>query len=1162
MKYFRRSFLSNDFARIPFSVIGVFLILGSSFTTIYVTQLEQENASEISSTLDFNQVDYLVRYVESDLARSLNYAGCKAFQKIGENPVIAAYDGTEYDLDLNGDDDVDYMEVNLNIARHLTMSRFNDYIRTNFMDNCYTVDGYAINVVEKVVDWEDIDVRIIEMNLDRVLNRPFDKPQPTYKVYPVMTTTLFLDVIDVDTQKILLTKKVNVSTIINSRYLLLENMTRDFGKRLSGTTSALGVDVLAGAMGLTWVRGYSQFFLNTPNNIISNEWLEILTNGGILLEEGFVFNSADPIGMVYVGYETADTIANELGYDLGDKLAGLKKSVTNPADGTSFDDAYKENFDDMLPDSEMKDVIDTNISDISTEYTMECDSDNICEEELNNLLKDKSIPDAIKNMYNAIIKILTDRKEISDNLAEILRNLDIEKGNSKTSEESRSSDAKQEVDLPDGWSVTSVNLVSSKFYDQNENAGAWNLKETNLITNTGFFDNSNPNLVVLDGEKWNVIKEKNINYNWNVESTWEIHAENETDSDVFVVVLNSNIYQYDTVRNKVEDVTIKFVSDDYSNGNVDLGNNNIKQPFEIISFYGSETRSDPNLDGALPIYQSVNYINWDDAFRTKIFTDDNGKYVDGSYNNEMLVESEQDSKLHMDWLDIEIIYALEILKEKISTNVTATMLVDQGSMPDDLVDDATDKLLVAYYACRPDWIDEINDKYCKSGIYDSTASKVIYNLSMMYIENVGDRLQMAHEDSVGEILSATDDSISEKDNQDDVGSDYDSIKTDMQHAESLSGITIPIGATLTLRHSGNKYSSWTESVSFAIKQNPPFFNQEYYEEKQYDNYIKYRNLNIFSPMAGADCIVREGFKALNDQILGAIDSGFEELNNIQDATIRQELENNLTSITNSISNELKSSMKSALNGEQGYIISEGDLLSDDEIENMINDVIEPYANDPQNFVEELKNEKIKDDLTSVLKDKADSNIISKYGNDYPFLKDIQNSASETIVHQVTNAYDKAVSNALIEVKTKISDTYESFSKKIEGKVDKKVGATLSKFIPSGLPILPPFGWWCTINAWYIEVEGEIPQFKVVDSRNEALVNPLMGHDSQEYNREFKPVFVDIDGDGFDETEVGKNMPIKFEYNTGTFIIVPPGKTGVGDKTGGMDEIYEHGTKSE
>lgn len=1159
---FKRNFIENEWARIPFSVIGIFLIIGSSFTTVYVTQLEEENSVEIASTLNFSEVESFICYMEADIARSLNYAACSAFEEIGKNPVLDGYQTTEYNVDATFDGDITYVDANLNIARDITKHAFNNYLSTNFMKNRYLFDEYAINVLEPVDSWQDIKIEIIEMDLNRALNRPIQKPKSTYRVYPVLTITLDLEVKKLGNCEEVLTKRVDISTIINSRYLLLEDITAEFEERLDGTFGALGVDVLAGAMSLTWLRGYSQYALNTPSNIISNEWLEILTNGGILLEEGFVFNSADPIGIVYVGYETAETVADELGYDLGDKFDGLKKAVGSPADSTNFNDAYKENFNDMLPSSEMKDAVDDNLDNISTEYTIQCNTSNLCEEEFNNLLQGQTIPDAIKNIYNALIKILTNRQKTSDNLADIQNNLTIKKTDSNNYEETRSGDAEANANVPAGWNVTSVNLVSSRFYDESEDKEEWNVLDEELISDSGFFDNSNLDLITLDGEQWRIKKERNIYYSWNVETTWRIRAENETDSDVFTVVLESADYAYDDTQKTDEDITIKFVTEEYSNGLIDLDGNGIIQPFETFVYDGMITRDDPNLNGALAYYKDSNHLNWDSSFREKIFKDDDDKYADGSYNDELLVESEEDSKLHEGWLDAEILFALEYIKLGIVENVTAESTVGQGTMPDDLVSGATEKLLNAYLVYKPVILDELTANYIDAGLYKGTASKAIFYLSNFYLDAIGKRLDDEHNECDAEITDTTDDAIEGK----NVDSGYDSIKSDMSDADLLSGITIPIGATLTLTHHGDRYSTWSEDVSFSIKQNPPYFSKEYYENspldgKQFDNYIKYRNLNIFSPMAGVTCIVEDSFDALNEQILGSIDSGFEELDKIQDSTIRAELESNLNSIVSSISDELTTSLKDALIDEQGYVLSNNNLLEENEIENIVIDVLNQHNGDSQDFTSDLNSDVIKNKITDEINNKVQENLIDKFGSDYPFLSDLQNSASETIVHQVTNAYDKAVTKVLVTVQDKIKDTYESFSSKIEGKIEKKLTTSLSKFVPSGLPILPPFGWWVTINAWYIEVEGEIPEFKVVDSSNEAFVDPILGHNSQEYNRVFAPVFIDFDGDGFKEKEVGTNLPISFAYNTGTFIIVPPGKTGVGDRSGGMDETYSYGTKS-
>ncbi|MDW7777130.1 MAG: hypothetical protein SCH39_12470, partial [Methanosarcinales archaeon] len=98
--------------------------------------------------------------------------------------------------------------------------------------------------------------------------------------------------------------------------------------------------------------------------------------------------------------------------------------------------------------------------------------------------------------------------------------------------------------------------------------------------------------------------------------------------------------------------------------------------------------------------------------------------------------------------------------------------------------------------------------------------------------------------------------------------------------------------------------------------------------------------------------------------------------------------------------------------------------------------------------------------------------------------------------------------------------------------------------PTGAYILPSMNpWICTTNVWYIEVEGEIPEFVVIDVDNEVHPNPIFGHEAQIYRKIDERI-----KDPIDSTPVGTNDAISFRFVTGTFIAVPPGKlTGVGDK---------------
>jgi hypothetical protein len=94
-----------------------------------------------------------------------------------------------------------------------------------------------------------------------------------------------------------------------------------------------------------------------------------------------------------------------------------------------------------------------------------------------------------------------------------------------------------------------------------------------------------------------------------------------------------------------------------------------------------------------------------------------------------------------------------------------------------------------------------------------------------------------------------------------------------------------------------------------------------------------------------------------------------------------------------------------------------------------------------------------------------------------------------------------------------------------------------------LPPSPSTAWVATTNIWKIRVKGEFHQFYLYDFDNECHPHPIFGHEAQIYSRED---YVDI-RDPATGSVLGDNMAIKFEFTTGTFIFVPPGPKGVGDR---------------
>lgn len=100
-------------------------------------------------------------------------------------------------------------------------------------------------------------------------------------------------------------------------------------------------------------------------------------------------------------------------------------------------------------------------------------------------------------------------------------------------------------------------------------------------------------------------------------------------------------------------------------------------------------------------------------------------------------------------------------------------------------------------------------------------------------------------------------------------------------------------------------------------------------------------------------------------------------------------------------------------------------------------------------------------------------------------------------------------------------------------------------MPSGLPIAPAPGYWyATANVWHVTVRGEYARFGVRVSRG----RPTTPGGEFVYARDGESVALDVDGDGREE-RLGRSTRVDFEASATVLVVVPPGKSGVGDTNG-------------
>jgi hypothetical protein len=81
-------FFQDTSAYIPYAIIGIFIVLAATFTSVYLLKMDSEVAETIYTTEKSDPGQTAIDLAASDLTRCLNYAGMEALEWQGEHPVI------------------------------------------------------------------------------------------------------------------------------------------------------------------------------------------------------------------------------------------------------------------------------------------------------------------------------------------------------------------------------------------------------------------------------------------------------------------------------------------------------------------------------------------------------------------------------------------------------------------------------------------------------------------------------------------------------------------------------------------------------------------------------------------------------------------------------------------------------------------------------------------------------------------------------------------------------------------------------------------------------------------------------------------------------------------------------------------------------------------
>ena len=559
-----------------------------------------------------------------------------------------------------------------------------------------------------------------------------------------------------------------------------------------------------------------------------------------------------------------------------------------------------------------------------------------------------------------------------------------------------------------------------------------------------------------------------------------------------------------------EVVILEYVVDRHSlYGNGD----DVTAPFDACKFSGYD---DHNMARAVESYRSALSSEIDLVLK------DRNTYPDGSEALKRTIVSKRDP-----WVECEAKDTLYEISSGISEGLSISVRAEDYGSPQDMVTAACAEMEKRFCSNYTGYLDE--GRYMDNGTFRSCGAKGIYHIKRSFLDSIGKSLNA----SSMQASASIDESIDSEMSKHTSGVNSSGLSKSASASKSLlsNNLYIPFGLPLNVSSPDKNYS-WSEKAVLAVDQKPDYLDTEMYVDPMsgYRTYpLKVRNICLFSLPAdlasGEETgrMVLRGIEAISDTSEDMPDSAANGLPERLSVSIKE---------------KMKQEIRSALLADTEL----GGSVSDRDIENTVERAFEGHTGD--DILRMLKAGEITQEISGKLSSIARAEAVKKVDS----YQDMYANYIASKVEAVTaDACERAIEGSISDHEEEITAMFKDFVAVADRYVEKESVKTALKAVPMGVPLLPPYGYWATLNVWYIEVDGEIPVFTVYDADCEPIPDPVFGHHAISHTRQ-RDLSID-DGYGI----VGDNEPLKFHTETCTFIIVPPGKSGVGDRIGGWDE---------
>jgi hypothetical protein len=511
---------------------------------------------------------------------------------------------------------------------------------------------------------------------------------------------------------------------------------------------------------------------------------------------------------------------------------------------------------------------------------------------------------------------------------------------------------------------------------------------------------------------------------------------------------------------------------------------------------------------------------------------------------------------HPLWAEIETDYELRDLCKTLKKEVTVDLDPENYGGSPSAVTDTAYRMLEDIFSKGYDRYLDRQSYFCAAlpgdgssqSDYRSCGSKAIFRLRQALLTDLAGQLEDAARNA-GEAIDST---IRERMNG--TGLDVYDLSSGAASAKSYlkERFYIPFGLAMKLNSSAEFALGypWDEDISLAVDQSPSYLDTGVHtdEETGYAaRTLRLRNVCLFS--LAADLPSAEGIAdAMTGPILAGIDAMAASADSLANATVIAEV----NALTKDVSSTARDLLKKEIEAALGTEESNAGAVRQESVNGAIERAYERRDNDGRALVGDLCNGTLAREIAGDIIN-ASASRIRENARDVAagYVDEYQAYVVRVTEEKVAGATHRAIAQVTGKLKDEIQDTFRDFSTSATEKIlVDGANAALEKalgLIPSGLPLLPPWGWWATLNVWYIEVHGEIPVFTVYDTDVEPVPDPVFGGRAIAYTRRHD-VIRDDQG-----RAIGTNEPLRFSLRTGTFILVPPGAQGVGDKSGGWDE---------